>query len=239
MKSLLPDFSRTEDPVDPPKSTLVSIVPFEIREEKPGLIPGTFAIPASVDGSPVCLVIGQSIHYVFIDEDRGNLRVINPSYYVARSVVNDYNSAQMCAGPDACPGLFWFLGEWTPEKIKKEKPNELSEIKRRQYNWFVELVKLADDDWEKTRQHFCISDTQRFALNAIDPTNSKNRPWIIMPQKEQEVDLPTQICPACGSDVPASAVICRYCQYILNQQKYAGMSFATVKTIVDRATKVQ
>lgn len=210
------------------KATVISIVPFAIDEFKPGLIPGQFHIDACEGEGPVCQVIGDSIFYVYIDADRGQLRVPAPSGQVAESLCFDYLSAQLEAKEDCHPGLFWKAGVWTPERVKKDLGDELHYFHQVQNTWFMELVKRADDDWEKTRAHYAISDTQRYALRKIDPENKSNRPWIITPQKEEVLVQAeaTTICPACGSDVSLSAVICRYCTCILDEDKYARMSFA-------------
>lgn len=209
------------------KSTVISVVPFPIDETKPGLIPGHFHIDASVDEEPTCLVVGDSMFYVYIDAERGNLRVPAPSYQVAKSICFDYLSAQLEAKEDCHPGLFWKQGTWTPERVKRELKDELAYFKRTQYDWFTELVKRADDDWEKTRAHYAISDIQRFALRAIDPGNKQNRPWIIATHDDVLTEAASTIpCGACGSDVPTNAVICRYCQFVLNQDKYNQMNFA-------------
>jgi hypothetical protein len=220
-------FSMPGSPVKPMKSTVISIVPWYIREFKPGLIPGDFFIPPSEGEEPVCLTVRDSIHYVYLDHTRGSMRVIDPSYVVARSIVNDYNSAQMEATVGCHPGLFWVQGEYTPEQVKKNLAKELDLIKKIQLNWFEALVKVGDDDWEKTRQHFSISDFQRFAVKRIDPDNRRNRAWImssqpLVPQAEMT------ICPACGSDVVVGVVLCRYCRCVLDPVKYASMQFAQV-----------
>lgn len=219
------------------RSTLISIVPFSINEYKPGLIPGQFHVDASVDEEPVCQVIGDSFFYVYIDKERGNLRVPAPSYQVARSICFDYNTAQLEAGPDCHPGLFYKQGVWTPEKVKAELQDELKYFQNVQRTWFVELVKRADDDWEKTRAHYAISDIQRYAARAIDPQNKMDKPWlIVIPDPEKEAAKLTEghkYCEACGSLVPESAVICRFCTHILDHDKYVKMSFAAPKQQFD------
>lgn len=214
-------------------STLISIVPFPIDEFKPGLIPGRFHIDPCIGKDPVCVKIGESYHFVYIDAERGNLRVLDPSYDVARAIVADYNSAQLEARPECHPGLFWLLGDWTPEKIRADRDatEKLELIRVIQHDWFAALVKLGDDDWEKTRQHYAISDTQRFAAKALDPLNKQGRQWIFLdPTKVAQEANPveTTLCPSCGSDVVKTAVVCRYCKYILNAEKYATMQFADV-----------
>jgi hypothetical protein len=207
----------------------VSIVPFPIDERKPGLIPGSFHVDACLnENEPVCQVIGDSFFYVYIDADRGNLRVPAPSHIVARSLCDDYNIAQLEVGPECHPGLFWLPGIWTTEKLLKGAQDELAYAREAQTTWFINLVKRADDDWEKTRQHYAISDVQRYALRRIDPENKQNRPWVLV--KPQEVlksleEVPTQLCAACGSDIPMGVVICKYCHCILDPERYQKMAF--------------
>lgn len=205
------------------KATLISIVPFPIDEFKPGLIPGQFHVDASKDEEPQCSVIGDSLFYVYIDADRGSLKVPAPSATIARSICYDYLTAQLEAREDCFPGLFYKSGVWDALRVKKEAKDELEYHKQAQHNWFVALVKRADDDWEKTRSHHSISDTQRYALRAIDPQNTKGRPWIL-PALVDEATV--QTCASCGSEIPSTAVVCRYCQFVVDQSKYAEMAFA-------------
>lgn len=212
------------------ESTLISIVPFPIREFKPGLVPGIFEIPASVDGKPQFKVIGQSMHHVYIDAERGNLPVIDPSYDVADAIVADYNSAQLESEPGAHPGLFWVLGNWNADKVKKDPrvAEKLDEIREIQNNWFQKLVVLGDDDWQRHRQHTAISDIQRVAAKTLDPENKRGREWIFVnnTQQTQMDEMKSMICPACGSDIINTAIICRYCKLIIDQKRYAEMKFA-------------
>ncbi len=213
------------------KSTLISVVPFQISEYKPGLIPGQFDIPACTGSKPVVKVIGESIYYVYIDHDRGSLKVIDPSYKLAQSIVNDYNQAQLAARPGCHPGFFWKLGEFTADQVERLFPDELEAIKVIQMDWFLELIKLADDDWEKTRQHNSISDIQRFALKAVDPGNSKMRPWVLVNPMHEHKELTTMLCKACGSDVPIDVAVCKYCRCILDHKKYAQLQFTPADQI--------
>lgn len=219
MKNLVPEFSQLVGDVAQ-KSTLVSLVPFPIVEEKPGLIPGHFEIEASTDGKPRVTHIGECTHYVWIDEVRGSLRVRNPSYLVAKSLVNDYISSQLEVGPDAHPALFWLPDVWVPAQVEEKHGDMLIEMGRRQVEWFIRLVRLADDDWQRTRQHYAISDLQRYAARALDPDNKMARPWVFVNQ-EQTAPVPeTQLCPVCGSDIPRGVIVCRYCHAVLDAKRY-------------------
>ena len=208
--------------------TLVSIVPFPIVEEKPGMIPNHFEVKASLDGEPQCTIVGDALHFVYINGDRGSFRVTSPSHVIAKSIVDDYLSAQLAAGPDAHPGFFWVPGELGPTEIKRYKTEELQEQQVYQRNWFMELIKMADDNWERSRSHHTISDTQRFAVKTLNPENKKNRPWVFQLSMLDETPVTTMLCPACGSDIPANVVICKYCQNILDPVRYAQMNFANM-----------
>jgi hypothetical protein len=212
-------------PVKTPTSTLISIVPWGITEHKPGLFPGHFFIPPSVDEEPMCLQITDSVHYVYIDKDRGSMRVVDPSYLVAKSIVADFNSAQMEASTGCHPGIFWRTGEYTTARVRNDLQEELAQIKTIQRRWFEAIVRVADDDWEKTRTHYAISDFQRIAARAIDPDNKRNRPWILSTAEVPETPE-TTLCRACGSDIPVGVAICRYCRFIVDPIKYATFQFA-------------
>lgn len=204
------------------KSTLISIVPFPIAEFKPGIYPGFFEISASKNELPEVLVIGESIYHVEIDENR-TITVKCPSEDIARSVVDDYITSNLAYSADdnAAPGLFWKPGEWNLSKILDGLKNELQEVKARQRRWFIKLVQLADDDWEKTQQHKFISDMQRHACKSL----GLERPWIIIPKTTEGLTK----CVACQSIISVDAVICPNCRCILNKSKYESMKFVEVK----------
>lgn len=212
------------------RATIISLVPFPLDEFKPGLIPGQFHVDACLDGEPVCAVISDAIFFVYIDADRGNLRVPAPSYQVASAVCYDYVVAQMEAKEECHPAIFAEVGIWTPARVKKELGEKLDYFRSCQERWFVELIKRADDDWAKMQSHFAISDTQRYALKVLDPDNTHNRQWAIMGPSDlrptEATELTTQICGACGSDIPLNVVLCKYCGHIIDEEKYKKMSFA-------------
>lgn len=202
-------------------ATLVSLVPFEIHEEKPGLIPSSYRIPAS-DGRPKVLVIGEAVHDVYIDAQRGTLRVKNAPYEVARAIVFDYLIAQIAVSEDAHPALFFVNGKYTTDEVEKQFPVELMKFRNKQMAWFKELVKMADDDWEKTRQHAAISDTQRYAARALN----LDRPYLIKDVEKGMKPIETFLCPACGSDLIQGVAVCRYCACVIDKEKHAKLAFA-------------
>lgn len=186
--------------------TVVSIAPIELNEFKPGLHPSKFHIRESIDENPQFLHVDDGFHYVYIDEDRGSLRVPDLASSIARSVVEDCTNAQMQITEDARPGLFWL-----PQKVisiaQIPKPT-LAEAKRVQRNWFMELCKVADNDWNKYHNHFVIADLQRKVARLIG-WSPEEHIWMIPESKTSEL---TSSCPACLSKMHPEAVICAICR---------------------------
>ena len=224
-------------------STVVSIVPFEILEEKPGLYPGVFKISASLNKNdkkvdqieraltpdwlevvPQLLHVKESIHYIEVDIDR-SISVSNPSYRVANSIVEDYVSSQLGVKPESQenrgPGLFFVTGKLTLSQVIKDCANELKKAKERQDNWFRDMVTIADDDWERFHQHRTITDMQRYAAKAL----KLDRPWIV---NLPDATISTK-CPACASLLQPGVIICANCRCIINKEEYAKLQFAGVK----------
>lgn len=204
--------------------SVISIVPFEIDEYKPGLYPGHFEIPASENNFPQILHVGESVHYVEVDVAR-SIRVVNSPHVIAESIVEDYLSAQLAiksGETDVGPGIFWKLGKYDISKIIKECQPELENAKLRQYNWFVRLVEMADDDWEKTRQHRAITDMQRKAAKIL----GLEKPWIVVPKAATQA-IVSQDCPACGSQIKQGVILCPNCRCIIDYDRYKETKFAT------------
>src|SRR5207237_6131695 len=110
--------------------TVVSLVPFPIAEEKPGLIPGYFKIPASNGKVPECLTVYDARHNVYIDETRGSLGVRDAADEVARSIVEDFRSSQLGVSDGIHPGLFWTVGAYSAMQIMKFTPQDSEEHQR-------------------------------------------------------------------------------------------------------------
>jgi len=199
-------------------STVISFVPFEIFEEKPGIYPGTFRVPASDGKTPQLLVVGESVTYVYVpgSEPPRSLEVKTPSYEIARSIVQDYHDAQLGVNLERGPALFWTFGVLTPREVPLKLATETKVALQRQQGWLQQLVMLADDDWEKIRQHLAITDMQRFAARAL----GLERPWLIPPRPAE-----VKACPACGTSVIPDAVICATCKCVVDSEKYKALSF--------------
>jgi len=204
-----------------PKATLISVVPFLINEHKP-LFPGVFFIPGvkNVGDINVLVVDGDPIHYVYVNEHMGSLKMVAPVEDVCAAVVSDYIRSCICVDDEARPGFGWCDGEISVEMLKKEPlyTKIVLPLMQQQNRWFKNLVAMADDDWSKYHQHRAISDVQRHAAKSL----GLDREWIINVPKPENF----KTCPACNQTVSIGAVICSFCRCILNPEAAKKMSFA-------------
>jgi hypothetical protein len=202
-----------------PEVAIVSVFPFPINEDKPGLIPRYYHIPAAKDGDIEVYPVNPGIMIIDLVDRPDKIRIDISPAQIAMSLIRDFTSSQLEFTSDASPGLFAVSGQGlTKEKIKKEYPNEIQKIREKQNNWFRRLVFLADDDWAKYKQHRLISSIQRIAAKQL----KLEREWII------EV-TPPKSCPACGSTLPnANVAVCFKCGAIINESLAKSFKFAPV-----------
>lgn len=203
-------------------ATLVSIVPFPITEWKPGIYPGMFELAPSVKNEPEVCHVGDSCYWVEIDPDR-SIRVLCAADDIAKAIVEDYliSNLEYNRDTDTMPGIFWKPGKFSKEEVKTAFARDLAYAVEKQNRWFTALVKLADDDWEKTHQHRSITDMQRYAVKAL----GLERDWIVIPKIEGNS---FKKCPACTTMVAVEAILCPNCKCILNKKKYDELKFAEV-----------
>jgi hypothetical protein len=201
------------------KSTIVSIIPFPVNEAKPGLYPGHFRIEAAKADDFEFLVVGRSVHYVYVDMDRGSLTVPTPSDEVARSICDDYSRAQLAYHiGDSEPGIFWIPGEYKDKKaILTIASDKIAAARILQRNWYMRLVAIADDEWNKYHTHKMISDLQRHAAKTL----GLEREWNI-----QATVASTVFCPACRATMNVGATVCSSCRTIVNPEAYKKAGFA-------------
>lgn len=203
------------------RCTVISIVPFIIDETKPGLIPSRYVIPPSVNGEPQILHVGTAIHYVYIDETRGSLQVRDPSFEIAKSIVQDYVNSQLGISEDAGPGIMYVNREMSLAEVKLNLKLELMRLKLHQNRWFENICRIADDDWTRYQKHTVISDFQRVAAETLGWDSTKH-PWM----KIQATELKPNKCPACNTMVSENIVVCPACKCILDKEKYEKLAFA-------------
>jgi hypothetical protein len=200
------------------KATVVSLFPFEVNEEKPGVYPGRFLIAKSVKDEPQVLQISDG-HTFYYDIDAKAIKVPILAESLAESIVYDFCSSFISYAPDAGPGLFWLEGVWTPNDVKTKAAEKLSSIRDRQIEWFRRICRLADDDWARYGVHKAISDLQRFAADYL----GLDRPWS---RKIEQLAMAT--CPACRQIIPSDALVCHLCRTIVKPQEYTKAGFKQI-----------
>lgn len=220
------------------KCTVISILPFDLREPKPGLNPGEFLIPACKNPKvPTCLVIKEGTYGIYLDGDRGTLRARTPSSEVARSIFEDYISAQLAVDENSKPGLFAVPGVVTAEDF--ENDDDLKEllafITKQQENWFDRLIKLGDDIWNRYHQHGAITDLMRYAAKSLGKADLD---WMKVSASSEERPTMTT-CPACMTTVNDKAIICSSCGCVLNADAYEKLSFAGKPSGLKRSLATQ
>jgi hypothetical protein len=213
--------------------TVVSIMPFSFQDNKPGLTPGDFQMPAGSLDEPATLVIrkaqirqmDQNFKYFPMDVDLA---------LVAADVCDGYAQAQIGFDHDARPGMFYVPGEiiddehgTAAEKIKRLFPKKLQEAEEKQRTWFRSLVKMADDEWAIRPQHRNISDLSRHAARYLNI----ERAWLSTDMNE------SMRCPACMSVVSNQAAVCFACKAVLNAEAYARIQFAGQPPVATQGVK--
>jgi hypothetical protein len=199
------------------KATIVSIAPFQLINNQPGMTPIRHTIPAA---DPK---VGFSILHVnngyahepipLSDPIRMSHREIYASD-LAYSIIYDRTHNQLSYGPDAYPGLFFVPGHLTVQDVLDKHKVELKKVNETQNNWFMRLVMEADDDWQKYHQHRMITSTQRLAAKSL----GLKRDWITV---LEPMESPTTIpCPACFTDIHPDSLICANCKTVLKPAEH-------------------
>lgn len=193
--------------------TIVSLVPYEVKDSKPGIIPSDYTVPPSNGIIPSLLIVQNANCPLYRGSEMPNFNMVIPGEELARSLVNDYIRAQLIYSEDAHPALFWVPGEEKDGNIVITKYNkELEKSRTIQNNWFKKLVESADDEWNRNHQHKAITDIQRFACRSLGLTEVKE--WYTSPEP-----VPMIKCPACMTMVEGASVVCKNCKHILNKSK--------------------
>lgn len=210
------------------ESTVISLVPFEIREHKPGLYPPRYIIDPSnyvteLDEKkklPKVLNISTAYHFVYLDETRGHVRVPNPSDVVAKSVVEDYINSQISIDEDARPALFWIPEKVSAEEAKEKLKTDIAKSLVKQKKWFINVCMLADNDWAKYHQHNVISGFQRKCAEIIG-WSAQEHEWM-----SPHTTMDAKACPACGVTAPKGVIICPNCKLVLDKERAKDFVFA-------------
>lgn len=197
--------------------TVISLVPLKICEEKPGLFPPRFIIEESDTFIPQILHVYNATHYVYLDEARGLLQVRDPSDVVAKAIVQDYCTSQLATTDEYGPALWWIDRHIEWDAVLKDQEKVIPIQQARQRGWFVNLAKMADDDWTRYHKHTVISDFQRKVANILD-LNPEDHEWMTPLALQEERTRP---CIFCRTSMPIESVICTACGQIIDYKEKA------------------
>lgn len=200
---------------------LVSFIPRAVEENIPGLNPDWYRLDASVNGIPEVLIIKPGF-YMKPGLEGTSDKIEVSSKEIAESLVRQYTTSQVSFAPDSKPALIAIPEELSIPDMLKKYSGVIQAHKVFQKNWFMRLVKIADDDWIISHRHGVISDLQRSAARELN----FNRDWLI----EIPDDLGSKPeCPACGFELlKKDAPVCPNCKTVINAAKYAALKLATV-----------
>lgn len=201
------------------KYTIASVCNFRIgNEHKPGLHPSDYYIEAASPNNISVLVIGDGMHY--IPQLNGKaLRINVMAEEIAKAVVFDFCSASILADDIVKPGLFCVEGEFTPEEIMSDFPNEVKEARKSHIEWCKKLVKAGDDDWAENHKYKTIAEACRNAARFL----GLERDWL----EVKHEDVIEVKCPACKTAIDSTAIVCMNCKAVLDKKRYAELSFAS------------
>lgn len=201
------------------KTTLVYGLPLvHFREVIPGWIPSEFKIDPPAIGDITVKVIEGALFHLYLDSDRGAIPQERSSKRVAEEIYRGYTQGGFETIPGIQEPLFFFVeGEWTKEEIKETFKDELRDAEQRQNRWFVRLVELSDDIYKETRKHKSVPNVARVAARVL----GQEREWMITPQESAQIK-----CPSCNQFVSDQAVVCGFCKYIINMEKFDPARYA-------------
>lgn len=203
-------------------ATVVSFLPFEINEKKPGIIPEDYVLAKSDGLIPTLLVVPDARCPIYRGGEQSPFIATIPGEKLAESIVNDYRASHMQYSEDSYPAIFWVVDKFTDPKVVMDKfKSEIAVAKKAQNNWFAKLVRDADDMWSRYYQHKMITDIQRHAAKMLGQVN---KPWFTSPEP-----IELKSCPACKTMVQGDALVCFNCKTVLDADKYAktGLKVAT------------
>jgi hypothetical protein len=192
-------------------------MPFRLAEVRATMVPRNIDLPPVKDGKVESFIIRDAKVYRYIDHATGSIPQFQDAFEYAQAVCTDFIEAEPFKTAYGWPALFAVDGIFRKEEVAEKLKDKIDEAVKRQTRWFTELVKQADDVWERTRQHRAIPDTHRLAAQFI----KAERAWVV---KSPEDFVK---CSACFNVVDARAVICSFCKLILKPEEAAKLKFAS------------
>jgi hypothetical protein len=131
--------------------------------------------------------------------------------------VHDFITAQLAVSDEVGPAIWWVDEEISVSQVLTKYKSVYDDKKARQRKWFVNLIKMADDDWIRYHQHNVISDFQRKIGHMLD-LNPDDHEWMVPLALQQGR---TEACPFCGTSIVKGAVVCSTCHQIIDYKRKA------------------
>jgi len=206
------------NPLD--KSTVISIFPLAIDENKPTIQPGRFQIPPGSYAKPSFLTVGSSSWWKELSDQEPILEIPVSSIQVADSIVTDYcNGLLGCDMGDRKPGIFFIPGDINLGSLLKDHKLLLEDAKRKQTLWYTSLIKLADAEWARSSGNpMAIWDVMRLAAKELNV----DKPWIKDFQLAELVN-----CVACGALRNPVYPICQACHTVVDKSLATKLGIAS------------
>jgi len=211
-------------------ATIVSIFPFDTEEKKPGLANGNFFISGAKEDDFVVYHVRDSFFTMRIPATDNHVNVPIYARVLAKSIVDDFAGSHIASDTEARPGMFWVPGKLDKLQVLSQYKDKLEAAKISQRGWFLNLVKLADDDWNQYHQQGLISEQQRYAARAL----KYDAPWLV---KYDNVSG-TKDCPVCYTKIDQRAAKCPQCLAILDQAIVDRYSIPNTPQIPDNIEKL-
>lgn len=207
------------------KSTIVSTLPFTLVEPKPGLIPSIYEIRGARKPDIIGTTQVDDGYHLFVvplsAENSPPMRVTDTSEKIAKSIIDDIINSMLSVSYEqierdnetyqALPGLFWIPGVSSIADVMKTHKSRVNQALGNTILWFENLVKLADDDWNKNHQFKTISDLQRKACGFLN----LSRDWNF-----DAVQAMNNRCWACQQSFNPGAILCGNCKAILDKEAF-------------------
>lgn len=204
------------------ESTVVSTLPWTLVETTATLVPYSHVIKgASTPGGIGVSTIPDAFYLRLIpmmDDKVPAMRVHVPSEDLVKAIVNDFIGANVgisyevtADGSVSIPGIFSIPGIVNEQVILTKHKDQVTQAVKNTTLWFTNLVRKADDEWERTHQYRAIDDVQRRGAKFL----GLDKEWC------KDVVFMSQVnCWACKTKVHGEAIICSGCGAVLNMDAY-------------------
>lgn len=202
------------------ESTVVSTLTWTLVETTPTLIPYSHIIKgASKPGGIGVSLISDAFYLQLIPHSEAPpIRRDVRSEDLVKAIVEDFIRANVGIsyevtedGAVSIPGIFSLPGVVPEQIILTKHKDQVAQAVKNTTLWLTNLVRKADDEWEKTHQYRAIDDIQRRGARFL----GLDKEWC-----KDVVFINQTNCWSCKVKVHGEAIICSGCGAVLNQAEY-------------------